>query len=34
MRGNLDFFLQQQSRETATKEKSSRNGSELADNFA
>jgi LacI family transcriptional regulator len=34
MRGNLDFFLQQQSRETSIKEKSSRNGNELADSFA
>jgi LacI family transcriptional regulator len=34
MRGNLDFFLQQRSRETSIKEKSSRNGNELADSFA
>lgn len=33
MRGNLDFFLQQQTRESS-KEKASRNGQELADGFA
>jgi LacI family transcriptional regulator len=33
MRGNLDFFLQRQTRESSTKEKASRNGNELADAF-
>jgi LacI family transcriptional regulator len=31
MRGNLDFFLQQQTRESADKEKASKNGNEPAD---